>query len=125
MTGGGQGFSPKRELVLMARVMTRWLRANGFPGERVSLEVRHPEYVPRGSDMRTLRRAYFMRSQRILACSALLGSEEEAVDCLYKNAAKMFGASTAAELEVYFAVLGQDAVRRLLDLGESPRQGLV
>ena len=125
MTGGGQGFSPKRELVLMARAMTRWLRANGFPGERVSLEVRHPSNAPRGSDMRTLRRAYFMRGRRVLGYGVLSDSDEEATGRFYKGVAERFGASTAAELEVRFAVLGQDAVGRLLDPSESPRQGLV
>ena len=63
--GLGREFSPRRELALMARVMTRWLRANGFPGETL-------------------------------------------------------GASTAAELEIRFAVTGPGNAGRVLARGLIP-----
>ena len=107
--------------------MTRWLRANGFPDERIVFEIMHIRFAKRYAQQ--WRRAVFFRvyenwRKRILAYSAAAETENEAVSLFWNGVSKRFG-SSAAELEVRFAVLGQDAVGRLLDPGESPRQGLV
>lgn len=115
--GLGREFSPGRELTLMARVMTRWLGANGFPGEAVSFEVRHPRGLARGDSLRKYWRACFVRGKRILMCGELSKSREDTTDSLYGSAVETFGASTAAELEIRFAVAGPDSVGRVLARG--------
>ena len=110
-------FSPRRELALMAGVMTRWLRANGFPGETVSFEVRHPRGLARGDSLRKYWRACFVRGKRILMCGELSKSREDTTDSLYGSVVETFGASAAAELEIRFAVAGPDGVGRVLARG--------
>ena len=115
--GLGREFSPRRELTLMARVMTRWLRANGFPGETVSFEVRRPRGLARGDSLRKYWRACFARGKRILMCGELSKSREDTTDSLYGSVVETLGASTAAELEIRFAVAGPDSVGRVLARG--------
>lgn len=113
----GREFSPRRELTLMARVMTRWLRANGFPDETVSFEVRHPLGLARGNSLQKYWRACFVRGERILMCGELSKSREDTTGSLYGSVVETLGASTAAELEIRFAVAGPDNVGRILARG--------
>lgn len=131
MTGGGQGFSPRRELVLMARAMTRWLRANGFPGESVRFEVGYssPNGCRNRFYARTPYRARFVRvrpggDRKWFAYTRVCESRAEAVALFRDGVEKVFGAS-AAELSLRLEAMGRDAAARLMDPSEVPVQGLV
>lgn len=109
----------------MARAMTRWLGANGFPGERVLFEVGYSSPDGRGNRFYALKpyRARFVRvwpggDRKWFAYTRMCGSREEAVALFRDGAEKVFG-SSAAELSIRLAAMGRDAASRLMD----PRPG--